>query len=43
MLWYDSINFNNLYSLGFIVEGRNFRRVQWGYHPLFQNIDAISV
>ena len=26
-----------------IVEGRNFRRVQWGYHPIFQNIDAVSV
>jgi len=26
-----------------MLEGRNFRRVQWGYHPIFNNFDAISV
>ncbi len=25
-----------------MLEGRYFRRVQWGYHPIFQNIDAVT-
>lgn len=25
-----------------ILEGRFFRRVQWGYHPIFQNIDIVT-
>ena len=42
---FDNIKFilRKLIFLDFIVEGRTFRRVQWGYHPIFQNIDAISV
>jgi len=26
----------------YLLEGRYFRRVQWGYHPIFQNIDAVT-
>ena len=25
-----------------MLEGRNFRRALWGYHPTFQNIDIIT-
>jgi len=25
-----------------MLEGRNFRRVLWGYHPSFQNIDSVT-
>jgi len=25
-----------------MLEGRNFRRALWGYHPVFQNIDIIT-
>lgn len=25
-----------------MIEGRQIRRVQWGYHPTFQNVDAVS-
>ena len=25
-----------------MLEGRYFRKVQWGYHPIFQNIDAVT-
>jgi len=25
-----------------MVEGRNFRKALWGYHPSFQNIDIIT-
>jgi hypothetical protein len=25
-----------------LLEGRYFRRVQWGYHPIFQSIDAVT-
>jgi len=33
MHYIDNINF---------FEGRYFRRVQWGYHPIFQGIDAVT-
>jgi len=26
----------------YMFEGRNFRKVQWGYHPIFQSLDAVS-
>jgi len=25
-----------------MLEGRNFRKALWGYHPSFQNIDAVT-
>ena len=25
-----------------LFEGRYFRRVQWGYHPIFQGVDAVT-
>ena len=25
-----------------MLEGRYFRRIQWGYHPIFQNLDAVT-
>ena len=25
-----------------MIEGRNFRKALWGYHPSFQNIDAVT-
>ena len=25
-----------------MLEGRNIRKVLWGYHPSFQNIDAVT-
>jgi hypothetical protein len=25
-----------------MLEGRNFRKVLWGYHPSFQSIDVIT-
>jgi len=34
MHYFDNINI--------MVEGRQIRKAQWGYHPLFQNIDIIS-
>jgi len=24
-----------------LIEGRHFRKIQWGYHPIFQNTDAL--
>jgi hypothetical protein len=31
---------NNLFIN--MLEGRNFRKALWGYHPTFQNIDIIT-
>jgi quinol-cytochrome oxidoreductase complex cytochrome b subunit len=25
-----------------LLEGRNFRKIHWGYHPIFQSLDAVS-
>ena len=25
-----------------MLEGRNFRKVQWGYHPIFQSTDSVT-
>ena len=34
------IDKNNL--LYHMLEGRNFRKALWGYHPSFQNIDIVT-
>ena len=31
-----------LTQAAYMLEGRYFRKVQWGYHPIFQNIDAVT-
>ena len=38
----SATQFHGKIKIYFLIEGRNFRKVLWGYHPNFQNIDAVT-